>query len=84
MSPLKAAFEHFTGVWDVEKTLAVHHDRRGFAEQRLNPALDAAARDSRPLRVQGGRLPALQAQRQPVQTPTLTLTQCQMTQVLGS
>lgn len=43
MSPLKAAFEHFTGVWDVEKTLAVHHDRRGFAEQRLNPALDAAA-----------------------------------------
>ena len=43
MSPLKAAFEHFTGVWDVDKTLAVHHDRRGFAEQRLNPALDAAA-----------------------------------------
>jgi len=43
MSPLKAAFEHFTGVWDVDKTLAVHHDTRGFAEQRLNPALDAAA-----------------------------------------
>lgn len=40
---LKRDYEHFSGVWSAEKTLAFRSALRAFVAQVLNPALDAAA-----------------------------------------